>query len=93
MVNRIEAARHSIDAASDETEHRMVREQLRSLSEGLREVEADEERDLQADRLEEIEDKLTSLGDEAADDSDVMERLEEARDHLDAYRRDKAQSW
>lgn len=93
MVNRIEAARRSIDAASDETDDRMVRENLRTLSEGLLTVEEDEDRALQGERLEEIEDKLTSLADEAADDAAVLDRLREARDHLDAYRRDRAQNW
>lgn len=93
MVNRIEEARRSIDDASDETDHRMVREQLRSLSEGLREIEEDEDRQLEGERLEEIEDKLTGLGDEAVEDGEVMDRLEEARDHIDAYRRDRAQNW
>jgi len=95
MVDRIEAARRRIDEASDETDHEHLREQLRSLSEGLREIEDDEDPQLRGDRLEEVESKLVGLGDETDDETRevVLDRLEMARDHLDAYRRDKAQDW
>jgi hypothetical protein len=52
-----------------------------------------EDDELRGERLEEIEDKLTGLGDEAVEDDGVMDRLAEARDQLDAYRRDRAQNW
>lgn len=95
MVDRIEAARREIDAASDETDHEYLREQLRSLSEGLREVENDDDPQLQGDRLEQVEAKLTGLADDTEDapSEGVLERLETARDEIDAYRRDKAQDW
>lgn len=93
MVDRIEEARRSLDAASDKTEHEHLREQLRSLSEGLQEVENDEDPELEGDRLEEVEDKLTGIGDEVDVDQQVLDRMEDARDDIDAYRRDKAQDW
>lgn len=95
MVDRIEAARREIDAASDETDHESLREQLRSLSEGLGEVENDDDPELQGERLEQVEAKLTGLADDTEDaPSDVvLERLEAARDEIDAYRRDRAQDW
>lgn len=92
MVDRITEARRLVAAASDETEDATVREQLHSIDNGLA-VVADEPDDaIKGDRLEEVEAKLVGLGDET-DEEAVLRRIENARDHIDAFRRDEAQDW
>ena len=92
MVDRIEEARRLVDTASEDTEDATVREQLHSIDEGLA-VVADEPDDaVKGDRLEEVEAKLVGLGDEV-DDDHVLHLIENARNHVDAFRRDKAQNW
>ena len=94
MVDRIEEARKLVAEASDATDDATVQEQLHSIDEGL-EVLADEPDDaVKGDRLEQVEAKLVGLGDEVDDDEGrVHHLLENARNHVDAFRRDKAQNW
>lgn len=92
MVDRIEEARKSVATASDVTDDRAIQEQLQSVDVGLDEVEEVPDDEQRGERLEEIEAKITGLGDEATDGA-VVEHLEDARDYIDAYRRDRAQDW
>ena len=92
MVDRIEEARRRVTTASDVTDDRTIRDQLQSVDAGLDGIEDVPDGRQRGERLEEIESKLTGLGDEASDDA-VVEHLEDARDHIDAYRRDRAQNW
>jgi len=94
MVDRIEEARRLVDEASAVTDDATVQEQLHSVDEGLG-VLADEPDDaVKGDRLAEVEAKLVGLGDETDDDEDrVHHLLENARNHVDEFRREKAQNW
>lgn len=92
MVDRIAKARTFVDEAGDVTDDATVQEQLHSIDEGLG-VLADEPDDaVKGDRLEAVEAKLVGLGDELDDDR-VLHLIENARDHVDAFRREKAQDW
>jgi len=92
MVDRIAEARRLVATASDDTDDATVREQLHSIDEGLA-VLADEPDDaVKGDRLAELEAKLVGLGDEVADEH-VLHLVENARNHVDAFRREKAQNW
>ena len=92
MVDRIEEARTLVDEASADTDDATVQEQLHSIDEGLA-VLADEPDDaVKGERLERVEAKLVGLGDETDDDR-VLHLIENARDHVDAFRREKAQNW
>lgn len=92
MVDRISEARRLVEEASDATDDATAQEQLHSIDEGL-EVLADEPDDaVKGDRLEQVEAKLVGLGDEVEDDR-VHHLIENARNHVDAFRRDKAQNW
>lgn len=93
MVDRITEARRLVDEASDVTDDATVQEQLHSIDEGLG-VLADEPDDaVKGDRLEEVEAKLVGLGDELDDEDRVHHLVENARNHVDAFRREKAQNW
>lgn len=92
MVNRIEEARRLVDAAATESDEAAVREQLQSVSVGLATVDEEPADATQGDRFEELEAKLVGLGDEVADEA-VRRRVQNARDHIDAYRRSDAQDW
>ncbi|SFS10836.1 hypothetical protein SAMN05216559_3817 [Halomicrobium zhouii] len=93
MVDRIAEARKLVEEASDVTDDATVQEQLHSIDEGFA-VLADEPDDaVKGDRLEEVEAKLVGLGDELDDEDRVHHLIENARDHVDAFRREKAQNW
>ena len=92
MVDRIEEARRLVAEASEDASERDIHEQLDSIDEGLA-VLADEPDDaVKGDRLEEVEAKLVGLGNEV-DDEHVHHLIENARNHVDAFRRDEAQDW
>lgn len=92
MVDRITEARRLVATASDDTDDATVREQLHSIDEGLEVLETEPDDAVKGDRLEEVEAKLVGLGDEL-DDDHVHHLVENARNHVDAFRRDKAQNW
>lgn len=91
MVDRISNARRAVAEASDAVDDATIREQLHSIDEGLAAVENEPDDAEKGDRLEAVESKLVGLGDETEDEA--TERIEAARDLLDAYRRDRAQDW
>lgn len=94
MTDHITSARRAVRSAAESVDRSHVREQLESIDQSLESLSGDEapdEDDVEGDRLEEIEDKLTGLGDEV--DERTIEYLERARDHIDAYRRQYAQNW
>lgn len=101
MADRLASARDAVRRASDETDDATVREQLRSIDEGLRELTEDEgpvdvgpstEGDEpHGDDLEEIEAKLAGLADEAG--GAARGHVEDARDAIDAYRRAYTRDW
>lgn len=92
MVDRIAAARRDVATASDETDDATVREQLHSVDEALATVSDGPDDATEGERLEAIEAKLVGLGDEVTEES-VHRRIESARDHVDAFRRDEAPDW
>jgi hypothetical protein len=92
MVDRIREARRLVVRASDETDDETVREQLRSISDGLATLEEDHgDAAQQGERLEQVESKLVALANETG--GEEIERIAEVRDLVDAYRRDRAQDW
>ncbi|XVH30390.1 DUF7553 family protein [Haloferacaceae archaeon DSL9] len=90
MAQHIESAREAIQRAGDSAEAN-VREQLLHVDEGLMELTEGDKTPSEAppggNNLEEIEAKLVGLADET-EDAAARERLEAARDHLDAHRRE-----
>ena len=90
-TTRIDRARESLRTA-EESASNQVREQLRSIEEGLDELVGGDKTEDGAgphpDRIEEIEEKLTGL--ESETDGATQDRIEDARDHLLTYRRDHA---
>jgi hypothetical protein len=94
MVDRIAEARRLVDEASDVTDDATVQEQLRSIDEGLGVLAEEPDDAVKGDRLEEVEAKLVGLGNELDDDDGRVHHLfENARNHVDAFRREKAQNW
>lgn len=101
MNDNLASARDAVQRAGDATDDATVREQLRSIDEGLMEMtESEEAPEGEAsttgdhphgDALEEIEAKLASLAGEL--DRPARERVEDARDHIDAYRRTYTRDW
>lgn len=92
MVDRIREARRLVDGASEETDDETVREQLRSISEGLATLEEDHgDPAQQGERLEQVESKLVTLANET--EGAEIEQIARVRDLVDAYRRDRAQDW
>lgn len=97
MSRHIAAAREAVQSAAEIAEDSTVHEQLNSIDRGLDRVTGDGE-DAPADdfeegdRLEQLEAKLVGLGEETEDDV-VLDHVETARDHIDAFRRDEAQDW
>ena len=95
MVDRLARASAAVRRGSEVTDDATVREQLRSIEEGLHELtEADETADdgvstrasvPNEDELEAVEEKLVDLSDEA--EGTTRRHLETARDAIDAYRR------
>jgi hypothetical protein len=92
MVDRIEEARRLVATASEDVDDATVREQLHSIDEGLAVVNEERDDAVKGDRLEEVAAKLVGLGDEVGDDH-VLHLIENARNHVDTFRRDKAQNW
>lgn len=92
MVDRIEQAASIVDDASELTDDSTIREQLDSVVSGLNAVAEEPDDAVKGDRLEEVEAKIVGLGDEAEDER-VEAALQDARDHVDAFRRDRAQDW
>lgn len=93
MVDRIEKARRLVADASEDADKRDIHEQLNSIDEGLQVLDdAESENEVKGDRLEEVEEKLVGLGNQV-DDESVLRRIEDARDHIDAYRREETQDW
>lgn len=95
MSDQLARAREAVGRASD-TADDTVREQLRSLDEGLMELtggDKTQESDTttEGDRLEEIEAKLAGLMDET--DGDTRAHIEDARDYIDEYRRTFTRDW
>lgn len=87
MVTPLIRARTDLERASDTADH-TLREQLRSIDEGLEEiVGGDKTRDEppHGDRLVELERKLEGLAEET--DGETREAIETARRRIDAYRR------
>lgn len=91
MANRLRNARAEIRHASEHADAD-VREQLRSIEEGLSElVEGEKTQEgpgPKPERLEELERKLAGL-EEQVDDR-TRERIEDARDALFTYRRNQS---
>lgn len=87
MTDHLERARERIRTASESADGE-TRENLLSLDEGIGSLleQADEgaSREAEADRFEEVEDKLRGLLDET--DEATAATLREAEEHLDAYR-------
>lgn len=97
MSRHIAAAREAVQSAAEIAEDSTVHEQLNSIDRGLDQVtgggESEPADDFeQGDRLQQLEEKLVELGEETDDDV-VLDHVETARDHIDAFRRDEAQNW
>lgn len=97
MVDRIEQARLLAAQASDLTDNADVHEQLNSITLGLERIQEDDaaadgdEPDDEGDRLQTVEEKLAGLTDKT--EGEARERIEEARNHIDSYRRDNTRDW
>lgn len=89
-MDRLERARDEIREASD-LGGRVVQQQLDTIELGIfEEDEGDltqEEPGPKVDRIVELRQKLDGLADEAEDPA-VAERIDDARDHLEAYLKD-----
>lgn len=91
MSERPERIREELERATEEAD-RDVREQLESIEEGFEEIiGGDKTADTHphADRLEELEKKLSGLGDET--DGEVHRHVTTAEALLTGYRRDYAE--
>lgn len=92
MTNHLRRAREEIQRASERADGE-VRENLLSVDEGLRELteggktEAPVESTDSGERFEHVEEKLRGLMDETDDETEAA--LRNARNELDAYRRDQ----
>lgn len=101
MADDLSRARDAVRRAADAADAAEVREQLRSIDEGLMELtESSTEEGSPAktagdvpdgERLERIEETLVGLA--SRTDGRTREALEDARDHVDAYRRTHARDW
>jgi hypothetical protein len=101
MADRLASAREAVRRASDVSDDSTVREQLRSIDQGLREMtEASEtttddvstEGDVpHGEELRTVEEKIVGLADRA--DDEARAHLEDARDAIDDYRRSYARDW
>ncbi len=96
MVDQLEAAREAVQQASEAVDDPRLREQLRSIDEGLMEqteaakTEADEPR---GDQLEAVEAELARLMDAVDEVERAYASLEVARDAIDEYRREYTRDW
>ncbi|WP_433631918.1 DUF7553 family protein [Halomicrococcus sp. NG-SE-24] len=92
MTNHLRRAREEIQRASERADGE-VRENLLSLDEGLDELteggktEGPDESKDRGERFEHVEEKLLGLMDET--DAETETALRNARNELDAYRRDQ----
>lgn len=86
MDPHLSAARRAIGRASETTDDREAREKLRSLVEGLDVLTEAAGPGPRGDRLEEVEVALARLADETG--GETRERIRDARDSIDAYRRE-----
>ncbi|WP_436928003.1 DUF7553 family protein [Halosimplex amylolyticum] len=92
MDRRLAAARDAIDSAREITDDATAEEQLASIREALETLDEDPvDEAAMGDRLEEMERQFTTLGEDLAELP--TSHLETARDHLDAYRRERAPEW
>lgn len=101
MTDGIERARREVRRASDLTDDETVREQLRSIDEGLMELtHGDEAGDHPASTrgdvprggdLRDVEAKLAGLGDAAEGTPRAL--IQDARDRIDDYRRQYPRDW
>lgn len=97
MSRHIAAAREAVQSAAELAADSTVHEQLNSVDRGLAQVSdggasAPDDDVAQGDRLQELEETLVGLGEEAESDL-VLDHVETARDHVDAYRREDAPDW
>lgn len=96
MADHLRRAREAVESAAaivDESKSDIHR-QLNSIDEGLETLRGDDAPDddyERGDRLEEIEDKLVDLGNKTEGETETY--LQDARDHIDEYRRESAQDW
>ncbi|WP_458210464.1 DUF7553 family protein [Haladaptatus sp. NG-SE-30] len=91
MTDHLQGARENIRLASD-TADGEVQTNLNSLDEGLGDLTEEGKTSTgepadEADRFEELEEKLRGLIDET--DGETETALQDARDELDAYRRER----
>lgn len=101
MPEHLDSARHAVQRASEETDDPTVREQLRSIDEGLKEMTHHSEttddgvstsgEDPHGGELESVEERLVDLSD--ATDGAARTHVQEARDAIDAYRREFVRDW
>lgn len=94
MPDPLTEARTAVNEAIDATDDSTVREQLQRVDEGLDELSGDEAPDdpqQQGERLETVEEKLVGLGDQVS--GPAQTHVENARDHIDEFRRRYAQDW
>lgn len=100
MAEELSRARDAIQRASEHADDSTVREQLRSIDEGLMEMTHSEKQTLRAktsgnvpdgDDLQEIEETVVALTSET--NSEARSCLHEARDEIDAYRRKFTRDW
>lgn len=101
MPDHLDSARDAVQRASEETDDETVREQLRSIDEGL--VELTERSETTDDgvktsgehphggELETVEERLAELAD--AVDGAARDHVTDARDAIDAYRRAYTRNW
>lgn len=97
MDERIERARSHAARAADETDNADVREQLRSIAQGLESVDESEDRasedesEQEGNRLQQVEEKLAGLTDRS--EGSAREHIERARDAIDVYRQEDTRDW
>lgn len=98
MERRLEQARTELKRAADETDGEdvaasHVREQLESIAEGIGELRGEgttkETAAPHTERVEELEEKLLGLEEEPDVDGELAARVDDAREHLRAYRHDE----
>lgn len=106
LHDQLEAARKAVRRASDNADERDVQNQLKSIDEGLGELDNEKETQPsepgeqktrqtdpaeEGDRLQEVEKKLAGLLDQT--DGAAQTEIEEARDAIDTYRQEHTQDW
>lgn len=106
MTDELAAARKAVQRASETVDDASIREQLRSIDEGLMEMTESEggttdsggetpaktQGDVpHGENLEEVEEKVVGLA--SRTDEPTRSHLENARDDIDAYRRKYTREW